>query len=625
MREYHLPIAKAFLQGLSPVDKLPVNAEFCEICSGVKVEPYGLRQLDNVPFANIVQQGEFGDDNYFPFPQLVVNTGNAYFVDIDRLYSITSTGNVWRNISVTYASAKVITFVPSEFGPYTTMVSLFTNGQKVHIYDYTTGVDLDLTVNTITQYQVTFVENHGEQGSVVANPYTNSGTATINRLYTYTSINAYDAYIPTNPKSLTSNMRWHVADFGDSWFMFNGACTLFKTNIGLTPENDDYEGKVFVEDDTTIGTGCAFRGRLITGGFNTTDFWNDDWQEVWDLWRDNIIDDFPDMGNLAMEDIGSNFVMWSSVGGDLLFHFYPHIALSGYTNPNIELDFQAPEHYLDFVEKNQMGFMPMPWNGSVLCVKAMDDKVIVYGDTGIAALIPTTLNGSPTFGLKLIANFGIYHRDAVGGSGKEHLFITSNGEMYTLGADLSLTYKGYKEHIASYMLKAHVVISYDELYQDYYVVFSNYADVTPNAFLLSRSGLSKIYHYPNSLYRKDGDLIGVGIVGKTSTIECVTLPFNMNNRGIKTVPIMEVQSKADTGTIKSDIKSRYGNADSFTADNYKNVNKEGHLYVTRSGTEFKACVKIYDGTVVHGGEIDAVTLQWKQSDKRQVRGLRNVN
>jgi len=618
MKELNILIYKPFTKGLAPRDNLPIGSDFLETCSGVKVEPYGLRQLDNVPFANIAPLNSFDNDDYFIFPQLVINRDDAYFMDRSTIYQISNpNGNVWRSINVSYLSTKVIEFNPADFGDYTTMVSIFSAGDRIHIYDYINlQIDLDLEVSSVTQYDVTFVENHGGQ---------ENGTLCINRIYTETGVNTYDAYSPLVLKAITGNMRWHVADFGTTWFMFNGACTIFKANFGAVADHDEYEDKIFVEDSTTIQTGCAFRGRLITGGFDTSNFWNSDWQALWDIWRDNIIDTFPDMGSLSMDDVGSNYVMWSSVGGDLLFHFYPHLALSGYVNTNTELAFNAPEHYLDYMKKNQMGFMPMHWNGSVLCTKVLGDKVVVYGDNGIGVLFSATINGAPTFGYKALSDIGIYHRDAVGGDDVEHMYIDSRGNICTIDALLAITNHEYSNHIKPYMVKQHVVISVDSIYRDYYIVFGDYGDATADAFLLSKSGLSVIYHYPNTLYQRDNDLIGVGVVGITSTVECVTLPFNMFNRGIKHIPVMEISASRQSGAMSGDVQTKYTDIDNYSTKSYKGINKEGHVYVRRTGNIFKACFKCTAGSRVRDVQIDNISMQWKQNDKRQVRGLRHAD
>ena len=104
----------------------------------------------------------------------------------------------------------------------------------------------------------------------------------------------------------------HFADFGDSWFGFKPSDVMISTA---------FTGNV-IEQGKTINTGCAFRGQLITAGFDPTDYWGSDWKTLWDTWAAEA--------KVAGVEVGSsgpkqNWVGWSQVGGgDILNLFFPN-------------------------------------------------------------------------------------------------------------------------------------------------------------------------------------------------------------------------------------------------------------------------------------------------------------
>ena len=98
---------------------------------------------------------------------------------------------------------------------------------------------------------------------------------------------------------------WQFADFGDSWWAFNGVTTLVRSNVG---------GNTRVRADTAspTQTGCAFRGRVVWGGFDENNYWNGDWDTFHEYLTNQHISS---PSGLSPDGLRSNCVSWCSIGG----------------------------------------------------------------------------------------------------------------------------------------------------------------------------------------------------------------------------------------------------------------------------------------------------------------------
>lgn len=213
------------------------------------------------------------------------------------------------------------------------------------------------------------------------------------------SLYSYDLAILTQLLTgLTVGGMWSMADFGDYLLFTNGEINLIR----------DPSTGIFATDDGTIfplaKSICAHRGRLILGGPKN----------------------YPEAGEGF-----SNWVAWSDIN---------NLAFLKSTD-------------LDQARQNLSGYMPMPWEGNVLKVEPLNDKVIVYGDNGITALkLSSTDLAASTYGQDEIHDVGIKWQGSMTTNGKRdsktiHYFVDSTGWLYELGNDLNPKKLGYKEFL----------------------------------------------------------------------------------------------------------------------------------------------------------------------------------
>ena len=419
--------------------------------------------------------------------------------------------------------------------------------------------------------------------------------------WTLTQLTTYDAYDEATVKSITAGGVWHFMDFGTTWFLFNGKCSVFKTNRrGLFKVVD----KVFVQSTMTVQTGCAHRGRAITAGFSDN-FWSDDWRGYWD----NKMLDLP-IRFADSIDMNSNVVMWSTIGGgDLLFWLFFDYAMAGVLDLDDAHSITVKQFLMDTLKRNEWGFMPMPWQGTVYCVKSLGNNVAVYGTGGIDVLIQVP-EPFPTFGLRHISSVQVADRGAVGGDENVHIFLDNSGMLWSLDASLKLTQLGYQEFLSP-MVGDDILITHNP--QDNEFSISN----DSNCYILTSAGLSECNQLIISQCYNNGNLVGI-YDDSIADIEgrIVTDEFDMGLRAIKQIMAIELGFSGDT-PLSVGVYSKFNKAGSYMLSGYKVANMEGVVYPIASGVDFKLAIKGEDYTK---SNLSYIVVRYKLGDKRSIRG-----
>lgn len=222
-----------------------------------------------------------------------------------------------------------------------------------------------------------------------------------------------------------------------------------------------------------------------------------------------------------------------------------------------------------------------------------------------AASIP-----EPTFGIVPIADFGIPSTFCAEGDDTEHLFISSNKEVWRVKEGPKLERLGYKEYIGA--MSGTLVISKNPGLNDYYI--SNGS----KTYLSSVYGLSEWFQYPTSLVWEDVNkrLIGPIAVSANVTAYMASDIFDFGVRGVKVITALELGSTGQAMTANVDYKYKVTDA-AFTASRFKTVNSSGSVAPIIAGTEFKVRVK---GTDYTKFDLDYLTVRYKYVDKRMIRG-----
>jgi hypothetical protein len=270
---------------------------------------------------------------------------------------------------------------------------------------------------------------------------------------------------------------WHVMDFGYAVFFFNGSCMLW-----TSPQA---EGKWYSTETPVIGTGCNADGRGVWGNISG---WTDDWKLKWGEVVTRIPSGAPGLDSLL--ELGTNVVAWGTIGGgDLLWWVDPDLADTG------------TQQFLKRWKTGQIGAMPMPWPGAVLALRPLGRAVIVYGDTGIGALVPD----GHSYGYKHLASVGIPSRGLVTGDDRGHFCVDNVASMLVVQPDLTIKELRYRRWLGElFEDQAHVpVMSFDAEEREVWI--SN-PDAT---YVINQYGLAKAPQLVSSVAAFGGHRWGI--------------------------------------------------------------------------------------------------------------------
>jgi len=415
----------------------------------------------------------------------------------------------------------------------------------------------------------------------------------------FSQIATYDIDDPTKYKNPDPGNRWALIDMFDAWILVNGYSSIIHHNrFAMLGESD----KVVVKNGKYINTGMYYRGRIILGGFDNSNFWGD--------WKTFFTNDANKINSGLVLDmpIAENFIMWSPIGMDLLWLYYPSIAQSGYIS-GAGYSTSDPMIY-EIVMRNDFGFMPMPWNGSVLAIKELGDFVVVYGSNGIT-ILKQFPEPAPTFGIVKNISIGIPDAGAVGGDDNVHMFLGGNGELFVLDSSLKMERLGYKEYFYD-MLGTPISISYDPILRRFFIANQN------RCFLFS-NGLTEVSQRITSIEMYLGDVYAMGDDGyKDTRVLIVTDEFDFGTSDMKTIQDIRIDADgADLYSVAVDYK--FNEKDGFIRSNFVQFNKQGWAYLNKAGTIFRLVLEADNFDEV--GVPNSIRVGYKITDRRFTRGL----
>lgn len=436
--------------------------------------------------------------------------------------------------------------------------------------------------------------------------------------WVYHELATHDALDVPSEKDVTAGGIWQFVDLHKAWMLFNGACTVFRTGFYNT---------VLVQDSVAIKAGCYFRGRVLTGGITRNSMWSSDWVDLFSTMKDKIPSEFSALTHKA----DSNFVLWSTIGqADFSFRFliYPDEAFegfvddggaeeSGYSEPTATQDKSL---IADLIGRNELGMVALPMQKEVLLLKPLKGEkagergaVIAYGRDGITALIPYS-EPVPTFGVRKLADFGVFSRGSVGGGEDEHLIVDDRGCLWRLDANLQLDPNSsdskldYREHLSN-INDSNLLVAHSPEEGEYY--FSN----GERSFLLSKDrGFSETSRLVTSVAVAAGGNIGVYALTGEEGGSFVTDTINLQVAGLKTVVGVEVGADLPEGTYAS-IYYRNGKNEEFRQTKWVRFNTLGYATVRVHADEVRVAVRSSEALA-----ISYVRVHFQFPDKRFTRG-----
>jgi len=259
---------------------------------------------------------------------------------------------------------------------------------------------------------------------------------------------------------------------------------------------------------------------------------------------------------------------------------------------------------------NEAGYRQTPWEGSVLRVKKLGAGIVVYCQNGIGLLRPF----EQTFGWDTLQDVGIPAKAAVGGNDNIHVFVDTNGNLCRINSQYEIQVLGYDEYMDD-MTPANIVVEHDPILREFHI-----SDAT-HGFLLTEEGLSNKYQAVTTIVTSAGTQYGVFTDLAVSTAQIIVDTMDFGLRGLKTLQTIEVGGYHASGDLNAFAQWKSSKIGSFTTGPNIIVNPDGVATVIMTGDELRVGLT-YASYL--GIQLDYLTLRFKLSDKRYVRGKYNA-
>lgn len=269
------------------------------------------------------------------------------------------------------------------------------------------------------------------------------------------------------------------------------------------------------------------------------------------------------------------------------------------------------------------GFMQMPWahyhEAQVYKVIRLGNVVRVYGDNGIADLVPAEVEDSVTFGTRAMAKYGIISSEAVAGDDLTHVFINQHYDL-CLSTEKEVKVLGYRKHLEQLDVDLGIIITHDNTKNRFYI-----SDGVLS-FVFTEHGLYSTDQCTTSIGRLNGNLIGFTFSNGDNGVYLTTTPADFGNQGMKTIEAVEVgvdYSITDNHDLSMAIDAKYSYNKDFITLPWEAINELGVTTQKVTAREFKINLR---GTYTAGEEfnLSSMRAKIKFSDKRNIRGRLNV-
>jgi len=402
-------------------------------------------------------------------------------------------------------------------------------------------------------------------------------------IVTGTTFYTYIAGAPAAVLSgLTAGGRWSYADFRGYIVFTNGLTNVISASYGVLTLDT---GQAFPVADAM----CSFRGRLILGGIKTTN---------------------------NVEYAKSNMVAWSEIGS-ITFPSYnlPRIADGTYIADGTSLagDYSASHRKIITDRKNTGGFLPMPWDGKIYAMFPLGKAIIVYGDKGIAALVPSNVKDTYTFGLKDLSNLGIVGQYAVTTTGREdeaklHYFVRSDNKLFSLDEKLTLKELDYSEYLIGV-----TSMFYDSNQEEVFI------SVATNTYIFTKFGMGSIdAALSDGIYSNTyGLLLHATSDTNQTTIEFKSDIISAEAFGLKSLEFISLRYLSpDSITVA--VETRKDRRSPFVATAWKLLNDTDTVRFSALGLDFRVLIKVQNYTTFSISSM-RVVLQFR--DRRSRRGI----
>jgi len=393
------------------------------------------------------------------------------------------------------------------------------------------------------------------------------------KLALYELVNQNNTWIATEKIGLgkmSNIISVHIADFQKYYMITVNELIDENPDHGIYSRNP-ITGVVTEVDTNIIPAGitcCNYLGQLIIGGIFTN-------QSPW-------------------KELSKCSVIWSDIGS---------------TEMN-------PEDYVT------AGFATMPWdengNGEVYKVLPLGNTVRVYGDRGIANLLPYDVGNTVGFGVSPVEYPGILSSDSIAGDEKVHGYVDANYDWWLITGEKAVNL-GYRKFMKT--LTNRILVRYDSSHNRFYISDGVLC------YVYTKYGMYSTNQCVSSIGNYKGILCGFVKDNEDTKIRLETKSVDFGYQGHKTIEAVETGLTYDTVAneeISGALSVKYDYKGDFLQLPWTSLNPRGIFTQKATGREFKFHLQ-GDYEAKASFSLNSLTPKIKFPDKRNMRGRINVS
>lgn len=388
---------------------------------------------------------------------------------------------------------------------------------------------------------------------------------------------------------------WHCETFMEYWFATNGESLVYNV-----PSDD---GDVYVASGLLAQAVGRYNYRVVLGGLSGSWLAGSRWLELFETWKETSQAQSVVYDGLAAD---TTWAIYSESGGgatDLPFH---SLCCACGLFGDAAFD-DAKEIIWDSIERGDIGLIPVRKVSNIRAMKQLGSRLIVYGDHSISEISATEAGFQET----LVCDFGIGGRACVGGNEKRHVFLDSQGVLYSFYANQDTPERQeYGMWFEDFQL-VQTTICHNPNRDEYWITDGW------TCYVLTKFGLGgPMTTRPTSMF-VDGTygLVGVYKTPNTEEWSIQTAAFDVSERDFKHLVCVHLH-----GNGYSDATARaygtYRNGDAVQKTPETILNHEGVAYMPLSFLEG------YISIQGNGTEVDLTTVEirYQGEGKRHRRG-----
>jgi hypothetical protein len=422
---------------------------------------------------------------------------------------------------------------------------------------------------------------------------------------------------PYTVSNATTDRAYQFVEIGNIWLLTNGSHLFYCHPINGTHgvQTPLLYGVAHEAAATLRLESIAYHnGVFYASGFDAsnTRYANTEFKTAFELWRAQsplVLTQETDVAN-ALESISDTHVLISrNFGSDRDWPLAAELTLLGL--PSSAQATAGYPLYLDAIQKGRISFVRLPNQMQTIRMLPLGEHMVCYSKRGISAVLSDDT-------VRKITDVGVLGADTVIATNAGHIFMCNNGQLWTIGQDLQLTWLDYtptweSDNFAALVTDAAtkpVVFCHDPVDDEIYI---GNGDISYN---LSKLGLSKAWNCYTSIGQDGGNTKGyyVDLSPVDGLAHVITSVTDLGTTARKTVHSVEV---GHVGCTNVKLRLQYrDDTGGYVASDWL-IPSAGQFLVPKiDAVQFRFELKFTPGT---GARIDYMNVNWYLRDRRMHR------